>query len=200
MKYDAVIVLGKNVGYFGSKNKIRKSKNFLSRKSEVNVFAAGLIVKNNISDKLIFCGGKTAGKDYPSEAEAMKRFLLEKFPEISEDSLLLEEESMDTKQNAEFSKKIIEANEFSNIAFLTTSSHIPRSKKLFKKAGLILDSLSSQEIVSEFAPDIYKEYKNEFGKSEIVLEKIADFLQSLPIYGTLGDKFIEKRRSINFLF
>jgi elongation factor Ts len=38
------------------------------------------------------------------------------------------------------------------------------------------------------------------GKPKEVLEKIADFLQSLPIYGTLGDKFIEKRRSINFLF
>ncbi len=200
MKYDAVVVLGKNVGYFGSKNKIRRSKNFLSRKSEVNVIAAGLIMKNNISDNLIFSGGRTAGKDYPSEAEAMKRFLLEKFPEISKDSLLLEEESMDTKQNAQFSKKIIETNGFSNIAFLTTSSHIPRSKKLFGKIGLNIDSISSQEIVKEFDPVLYEEYKNEFGKSEIILEKIADFLQSLPIYGTLGDKFIEKRRSINFLF
>lgn len=197
MIYDAVIILGKNVGYLGSKKKIRNSKNYLSRKSEVNAIAAGLIYKNGKTKKLIFTGGKTTGENYPSEAEAMKNFLLLKFPDIPDESILLEDKSFDTKQNVEFTKEIINENNFRNIAFLTTSSHIKRSKMLFEKIALTLDSISSQEIIKKYSPEILEEYKDEFGISEIFLERLALIFQSTPIISAWGNFLIEKRRQLD---
>ncbi len=197
MDYDAVIILGKNVGYLGSKNKIRNSKNYLSPKSELNVIAGALFLKKNQTKILIFSGGKTAGKNYPSEAEAMRNFLLSKYLDIPVSSIILEDKSFDTKQNAKNSKLIIENNNFKKISFITTNAHIPRSKKLFKKVGLDIKGYSAEEIVEQNAPEIFEEYKKEFGISEVYLEKLALILQSIPILNDVGNFLIEKRRQID---
>ena len=197
MDYDAVIVLCKNVGYLGSKNKIRNSINYLSPKSELNVIAGALFFKKNQTKILIFSGGKTAGKNYPSEAEAMRNFLISKYPDIPESSIILEDKSFDTKQNAKNSKLLIENNNFKRISFITTKAHIPRSKKLFKDVGLDIEGHSAEEIVERNAPEIFEEYKKEFGISEVYLEKLALILQSIPLISSIGNFLIEKRRQLD---
>lgn len=195
-KYDAIIVLGKNVGYFGSRGKIRKSKNFLSKRSELNVMAAGLLFEAGFTNTLIFCGGKTAGKDFPSEAEAMKNFLKKKFLNIPPSSIILEDKSLDTKQNVEFAKELIKNQKLIKVAFLTSSAHIKRSKMLFKKFGLNLKAISTQDVVRKYSPEIMSEYKNEY-EFEKLLEGFAYALQSIPKIYQLTNFVIERRRGRN---
>lgn len=195
-KYDVLIVLGKNVGYLGSRKAIQKSKNYLSRKSEVNVLAAGILFNQKIASKIIFSGGKTAGKNIPSEAFAMKKFLINKFSNISGKNIILEEVSMDTIQNVIETKKIIEKNKFKNIAVLSTSKHLPRSIMLFRKFGLNPNYFASDEVLKKSDLKLYNLYKNEFTKTEEILEKIVYIIQKTPIISSIGNSLTEKRRSI----
>lgn len=98
--FDALIVLGKNIGVGWNREKIRKTPHFLSDRSELSVFATGFLFDTGNFKQIIFSGGKTAGADYPSEAKAMKDFLLKEFPEIPEEKIILEENSFDTIENA----------------------------------------------------------------------------------------------------
>lgn len=197
MKYDALIVLGKNVGYLGSSEKIRKTKNHLSRKSELNVLAAGYLYQAGDFNKLIFSGGKSVGKNYPSEAEAMSDFLREKFPRIPNSAVLLEDKSLDTLQNSLFVKQILEKDDLHKLAILTTKAHMPRSLMLFERLKLKPYPFISEETIIKYSPKLFEIYRNEFNQSEIVAEKLAIALQSIPLISSIGNLIIQKRRGLN---
>ena len=72
--FDALVVLGKNIGIGWTREKIRKTPNSLSDRSILSVYAAGFLYKTGNFNRIIFSGGKTAGEDFPSEAAAMKDF------------------------------------------------------------------------------------------------------------------------------
>lgn len=83
---------------------------------------------------IILSGGKGEDEDI-SEALAMKRYLVDKG--IKEELLILEDKSTNTKENLEFSKKIIEEKENKdieniNITIVTTDFHAFRSNMIAK--------------------------------------------------------------------
>ncbi len=84
---------------------------------------------------IIVSGGKGDGEDI-SEAEAMKKYLIEKG--ISKDRILMEDESRNTYQNIKFSYKIIcdRNDEKANILICSNNFHIFRAVKLAKSAGI----------------------------------------------------------------
>lgn len=74
--------------------------------------------------KAIFVPSGGKGEDEPiSEAEAMKRYLLEQG--IEENQILIEDQSKNTIQNMRFSKKLI--GEEKKVVFSTTNFHVFRS-------------------------------------------------------------------------
>lgn len=94
--------------------------------------ASEIYLKDNPDTLVIVSGGQGSGEDI-SEAEAMKRYLLDKG--IAEDRIIVEEESKNTVQNILCSKKLITRKD-SKVAVVTNGFHVFRSMSIAKKQGL----------------------------------------------------------------
>lgn len=95
-------------------------------------------VKSNDNDcKIVVSGGKGDGENI-SEAEAMKRYLVERG--IKPEMIIKEDKSVNTMQNFEFSRDKIEKDSKENVAdvdvkVVTTDFHAFRSDQYAKRAG-----------------------------------------------------------------
>ena len=76
--------------------------------------------------KFVLSGGQGPDEDI-TEAEAMKRFFVEKG--IHEDRLILETESTTTYENLLFSKKLLPTS-VQSVTIITSDYHIARTRKL----------------------------------------------------------------------
>ncbi len=116
--------------------------------SKISALAAGKMFTQGSTDTIIFSTGKTAGKDWPSEAEAMREYMLEYYPNTPLERTLLEEESIDTIGNAEeVAKMLREWEECSRIGLVTIGYHMERSLKIFRKRGIRATPITSEEVV-----------------------------------------------------
>lgn len=194
-KYDALVVLGKNIGVGWTRNRIRKTKHFLSDRAELSVMAGGTLFQTGNFDKIIFSAGKTAGKNYPSEAEAMSKFLLLHFPDIPKDKIILEDISRDTLENASEVKKIADKLEIKSMLILTTPEHVMRSKMLFKKEGMDVEVKASSEILKDLSPQAYEEFKYKTNPFEILFEKTAYLVQLIPGVNSAAHTLVSKTRA-----
>ncbi|WP_304942525.1 YdcF family protein [Vallitalea guaymasensis] len=86
---------------------------------------------DNTTSKAILAGGKGPGEDI-SEAEAMKRYLLNKG--INEDRLIMENKSTSTQENIRNSFELINAyNDAPSVTIITSDFHVYRAKKIAEK-------------------------------------------------------------------
>ena len=91
--------------------------------------------------KLIPSGGKGSDESI-SEAEAMKRYLLEQG--IPEDDIILEDRSTTTLENLRFSKEIIDSREGRRYTALVTSNyHVYRALRYCRRVGLKCKGIGS---------------------------------------------------------
>lgn len=120
-KCDYVIVLGAQV------RGTRVSKSLARR-----LDAAYAYYQNNPETIIIVSGGQGKGEDI-SEAEAMKRYLVEKG--VPEEKILKEDRSADTNENLRFSLELME-KENPKVAIATNDFHIFRAIHLAKGKGL----------------------------------------------------------------
>ena len=92
--------------------------------------------------KLIPSGGKGSDETI-SEAEAMKRYLLEKG--IPESDIILEDQSMTTMENLKFSRNLINSFEGRKYTALVTSNyHVYRALRYCRKVGLRCKGIGSR--------------------------------------------------------
>ena len=88
--------------------------------------------------KILITGGQGLNPTNPySEAELLKRFLV--MTGMPETDILIEEKSVNTRENAVFTKEFLEKNGIATdqeFVFITSAFHMPRSKKCFDKVGL----------------------------------------------------------------
>lgn len=188
-RLDAIIVLGKNIGEEWDAKKIRERKYQLSPHSRLSVLAAGLLYKAGYTDRLIFSTGYTAGKGLTesgqptlSEAQAMKNRLLRIFPDIPEDAIELEQESLDTLGNAQKVKEILKKHNYTNVGLLTVGFHIPRAKMLFGKEGIEAKTFASENVLKDRRSRFLENYlESELVQKEIKKEKTAKLIQSMPL-------------------
>jgi uncharacterized SAM-binding protein YcdF (DUF218 family) len=162
---DVLIVLGKNIGVGSSPEDMRNDKYHLSRESRLNALAAGNLYKPGM--EIIFSGGNTAGEETDSEAEAMYKYFRTRFPDVPEDSIVLEENSITTTSNAQEIKKILAEREDSakNIGLLSVGYHLHGAVKLFKNNGVKIDQkFAAEKILSERATG-YKDYVEAWSKT-----------------------------------
>jgi len=75
-----------------------------------------------------------------SEAEAMKRYLIEKG--ISPDRIQLEDQSTSTYENLVFSKEIMTI-ENANVILVTSDYHMYRAKRIGKRVGFDIQGISA---------------------------------------------------------
>ena len=91
--------------------------------------------------KLIPSGGKGSDESI-SEAEAMKRYLLEQG--IPESDIIMEDKSATTLENLKFSKNIIDSREGRKYTALVTSNyHVYRALRYCRKVGLKCKGIGS---------------------------------------------------------
>ena len=84
--------------------------------------------------QVVVSGGQGPGEDI-SEAEAMKRYLLEKG--VDESRLYMEDKSTNTFENIQFSKRILEEHRLSpTVVIATQEFHQYRAQAFARRAGL----------------------------------------------------------------
>ena len=88
------------------------------------------LLKKGYGDYLIVSGGKVY--DDVTMAELMKNHAIKLG--VDENSIILENKSETTSDNAKFTKKIIEENNFESIILVTSDYHTRRAKATMEKA------------------------------------------------------------------
>ncbi|MCX7943976.1 MAG: YdcF family protein [Deltaproteobacteria bacterium] len=82
---------------------------------------------------IITTGGRIAKSDH-TEADVAKRYLIELG--VREDKIITERVSRTTKENAEYTSKILKENGFKRPILVTTAYHMKRAILNFKKYGI----------------------------------------------------------------
>ena len=155
---DYIIILGCKIKKDGSLPPLLKG-----RVDRAIQFREEQLKENNKDLIFVPSGGK--GKDETiSEAEAMKKYLVEH--NIPEDRILVESESKNTYENIRNSIKLIDKKNV-NIAFSTTNYHVLRAGLIATSQGFKLDGIGSKTkiyfwvnaFIREFIGTIYSERK-----------------------------------------
>ena len=89
-------------------------------------------LEENPETKVILSGGKGRGEDI-SEAEAMRRYLVEKG--ISEDRMLLEDQSVNTDENIRNSRALMKEQD-AFVVIATNRFHLLRAEGIARKQGI----------------------------------------------------------------
>lgn len=94
------------------------------------------LYKDGVVDKLLVTGGTADWQgDYASSpAHDMADLLV--LMGVPKDDILLEPDSLNTYEDAQFSAKIIRESGFQKIILVTSALHMPRAYKLFREAGV----------------------------------------------------------------
>jgi len=171
----------------------------LTLDSKLRVLAAGLIASEGRANNLILSGGKTAGPDQPSEAEIMKLYLLHEYPNLSNFPIRLEEESIDSIENARFTSEILKDNKEESILLITSDYHMLRASRDFQGQGLNIEKLPAEGIVSEHSSEnekfIRTYLKSQGIKKKQVVELALRQMMKLDPKGKLLTLLARKLRS-----
>jgi uncharacterized SAM-binding protein YcdF (DUF218 family) len=163
-RYEAVVVLGAQI--------VRKPDRsiMLAFHTEMRARAAGVAYRSRIAPLLIVSGGHNVGVRYslrtntvfpepnlspfalikarlfPSEARVIAEFLHKDYA-VHWDAMILEEKSVDTDQNADNCKRIIERRGLKEIALLTSLYHMEKAAVSFRRSGLDVKQLYAEDLL-----------------------------------------------------
>lgn len=133
--------------------------------------------------KLILSGGRISwrGDSGPSEADDMKEFALAMG--VPESAIVLEGDSLNTRQNAVNVKEILDAQSIKSVLLVTSAIHMPRSAAIFKKLGIDVIPAPTDYLV---ATDAYQSITSTWQGWLLALvpdsEAIAHFTKALKEY------------------
>ena len=160
---DFVIILGAKVRDDGSLTPILKA-----RVDKAIQFAKEQ--KENAKKNIIYIASGGKGQDEViSEAEAMKNYLIENG--VSEENIIIEDQSTNTLQNMKYSKqKINEINQDGKIIFSTTNYHVFRSGIIANNEGIDCEGIGSSTkwyfytnaLIREFLANLFSQKKQHF--------------------------------------
>jgi len=141
--YDTIIILGA-----GTRPNHRGEMTGLTFDSKLRVLAGGLIAREGKAKQIILTGGKTAGPENPSEAEVMKTYLLKKYPQLDESTIITEDASFNTIENSRHVAKLLGESGDKLILLVTNDYHLLRASKNFENQGVIVAEIPAENIVS----------------------------------------------------
>lgn len=99
------------------------------------VYAAKLF-KDGVADKLILSGGTLDWQGETETTPAKDMELLMNFMGVPENAMILQGDSANTAQDADFSTSIIKENNWKRVVLVTSALHMPRSVDLFRRLGV----------------------------------------------------------------
>jgi len=114
------------------------------------------LYKEGYGKYIIVSGGKGAGEDI-TEAVAMKNFLLDKG--IDKNKIVMEDQSRNTMENLDFSKKVMEGKGFKTAVVVSNKYHLKRVSLMSKR--LKMNTSYYGVFVSQYRFTEYKGYVRE---------------------------------------
>lgn len=127
----AIVVLG---GYMHSPNARHKDIEFEA--SVDRLWMGARLYRAGKAPFVLLTGGNLAflGETGMPEAIAAKGVLRDWG--VPEQAILVEDKSQNTRENAVFSKQVLDARQVKNILLVTSSFHMPRAVAIFQRAGM----------------------------------------------------------------
>lgn len=187
--HSVLVVLGKNIGIGSSPRAIKKDNFHLSHETRINVLACGMLYQPGMD--IICSSGETSGP--PSEARAMKNYLLLHFPQIPRSHIILEEHknSIDTAGNAEEVAKIVKARGYKHVGLVTVGYHLNNAAILFERYGVPIGQKFIAEHVVQKRSVRHKQYITRWEKTgRIQQEKRKEALRKLLLRIDRKGKFL----------
>jgi uncharacterized SAM-binding protein YcdF (DUF218 family) len=129
-KADAVVVLSGMIDIFETEHGYSTEWGDATDR----LFAGIDLITAGKADKLIFTRGKMPWSDSPPEGELLRLRALKM--DIPEANILLTGEAANTADEAIQVKKLLQQEGLNHIILVTSSFHMPRSKRLFDHAGI----------------------------------------------------------------
>ena len=176
-KYDLIVALGKNWREYPKEGDKRI---VLSLESKLISLALFELMNKGAAKRAIISAGKTAGQNWPSEGKRMLDYVLHHGYEGSVKDIFLEDESIDTAENAEKTKRIIRPYE-KNIGLLSISFHFPRAERIFRSYGVEANAIYAEDVLrglNAHTDKLLREYKN---SGRYLFEKVKEILILNPI-------------------
>jgi len=157
--------------------------------SKARVLAAGELFQEGGIAGIVFTGGKLAGENRNSLAYDLWSYCHRKFPDIEGKSILLEKESKDTSEDAEFVKEKILDRE-RPVILLTSEFHLSRAQKLFEKFNVdVTAGVAAERILKGKSPH----YQAFFNKHEKSLKMKSERIKEAILRGLI---YIDPKGSI----
>jgi len=142
------------------------------------------LYKQNIAPLIVMSGGSgNILEENQKESDRMTDFLIE-FG-VDKDKILSENKSRNTRENAFFSKKIMDNYQIEKIALVTSNIHMKRSIKVFEKLNYKVFPYNSQIFriprnINRFDPFVFfPNVENLFISSQIIYEYFALMLYKI---------------------
>ncbi len=207
-QYDAVIVLGGGLRKVGDRyypTDYRDADEFGMYGAGMRIVAALDLYLNSRAGRFVFATGKTEkgksqyGSDIPTEAEVYKEKFLrmidglkrredykERFSGLDAPEIVLEDKSFNTMSNIKEILKMIEDNNWRNVAIVSSDYHIPRVKDLYERlsdksedSDIKVDFLSAENIVKKAEPGKYDEVMRRAYESEVAQRRLKSETQGV---------------------
>lgn len=183
---DYIIILGSKINKDGTLTPLLKA-----RVDKAIEFDKNQYKKTNKKIYYIPSGGQ-GNDEIISEALAIKKYLISEG--IKQDRIIIEDKSINTQQNMEFSKRIIDdISSDAKIVFSTTSYHVFRSGVIASNCGIECEGMGSKTkwyfytnaLIREFIANICLEWKK-----HILLIVLINFSVSILVIIGYHYKFI----------
>ncbi len=192
-----IIALGKNWKEYPPNSIPPNWSLELSLESEITALATGILWhERGCADNIIFSTGKTAGKNWPSEACKMRDYMKEHYPNIPDNLITLEEVSIDTVGNAEEVQKLLPETILQNVILVTVGYHMSRSKKIFnkilRKKGYAVYPVVSEDVLLGSSAQ-YWDLVEKFQKSRArKIESVKEFILRMILRVDPDGKMLRK--------
>jgi uncharacterized SAM-binding protein YcdF (DUF218 family) len=126
---EAIVVLGGSVMPPGAHDRSVDLRTGADR-----VWHAARLYKAGKAPLVLLSGGSDSASSAMSEAQAMQVFLRDLG--VPDGAMMLEQGSRNTRQNAEFSSRLLYARGLHRILLVTSAIHMERARREFTRAGL----------------------------------------------------------------
>lgn len=137
--------------------------------------------------KLILSGGRitwrggSAKQGAASEADDMKEFAIAM--NVPESDILLEGDSLNTRENAVNVKKILESQSIESVLLVTSAIHMPRAVAIFKKLGIaVIPAPTDYLVPTEAYESVNTTWQGRLLACFPDAEAIAQFTRALKEY------------------
>ena len=171
-----VIIIGLNLGKFlVQSDKLEKADAIavFSGDSGPRTERAVELLKEGYADYLILSGGKVY--DDVTMAELMKNHAIKLG--VDESKILIDDEASTTNENAEFTRDIIEENNFKSVIVVTSDYHTRRSKLAMEKSleNILIDG---EKVSVTVTPSKEEKFTTKWWTSgDSVLMVISEYLK-----------------------